>query len=118
VRLSDDGSELIFENGKSIGHRSLVTYYKQNVKPPETRDSVLINSVIQQYRLLGYADDSVKSGRELSTLAYRQLSKKLQHQRTENLYRAKYEKIASYQRMKMGVSHNKLQHHYREQNPL
>lgn len=47
-----DGYEMTFKDGKSIGHRSLRTYYRQNFRPAETRDSVIVNSLLQQYRTL------------------------------------------------------------------
>jgi len=55
VKVSESGCELIFTGtGKTVGHRSLATYYRQKIKPPESRDSVIINSLMMQYKLLGW----------------------------------------------------------------
>jgi pre-60S factor REI1 len=54
VEVSVDGSELIFSNGKTVGHRSLKVYYNQNVRLPDTRECVVVNRIIQQYKLLGW----------------------------------------------------------------
>lgn len=57
VQLSDDGNMMVFANGKSIGHRTLSLYYRQHYKLPETRESVLVNQLMSQYRLLGWYEN-------------------------------------------------------------
>ncbi|KAF9929271.1 hypothetical protein FBU30_001753 [Linnemannia zychae] len=49
VTLAEDEMELILPSGARLGHRSLNKYYRQNIKPEETRDSVLINKLLTHY---------------------------------------------------------------------
>jgi len=56
VTVSDDGCELIFQDGKTVGHRSLNVYYRQKYRPVDNRDSVIINSLMNQYRALGWTE--------------------------------------------------------------
>jgi pre-60S factor REI1 len=42
-------------SGKVLGSRDLARYYKQRPKPQETRRSVIVNTIIAQYRALGLA---------------------------------------------------------------
>jgi pre-60S factor REI1 len=39
--------ELMMNNGKVIGTRQMARYYKQRPRPEDTRDSVLINQMVQ-----------------------------------------------------------------------
>jgi len=57
VRVSEDGHQLIFENGKVVGHRSLAIFYKQKFRP-EPRDALLVNQLMSQYRQIGWHTDS------------------------------------------------------------
>jgi hypothetical protein len=61
IRLAENGCELILADGRTIGHRSFKTYYQQKIRAPENRDSVLINTVISQYRLLGWTGSNFDS---------------------------------------------------------
>ncbi|CAG8515711.1 2141_t:CDS:2, partial [Racocetra persica] len=47
--LDEDDIELILPSGARIGHRSMRRYYKQNLRPEEHRDSIIINRLITQY---------------------------------------------------------------------
>jgi pre-60S factor REI1 len=49
-----DSGELVLPSRKSLGHRSLFRYYRQKFAPEETRPSVLINRLLDEYRLLGW----------------------------------------------------------------
>mmetsp|Transcript_2849 Transcript_2849/g.8697 ORF Transcript_2849/g.8697 Transcript_2849/m.8697 type:complete len:404 (+) Transcript_2849:128-1339(+) len=52
--ISDDTAlELVLKSGGRAGHRSMLRYYKQNPRPKETRDSVLLGRVMGQYKLIG-----------------------------------------------------------------
>ncbi|CAG8448733.1 1592_t:CDS:2, partial [Scutellospora calospora] len=47
--LDEDDTELILPSGARIGHRSLRRYYRQNLRPQEDRESIIINRLITQY---------------------------------------------------------------------
>jgi len=98
VRLSEDGSELVFTDGKSVGHRSLQVYYRQKVRPNETRDSLIISSLLSQYKQLGWTN--TKTGKD-------GMDKK-------DLF-IKYSKWKQARDFKIGVASNKLQKHFRKQ---
>lgn len=55
MRVSDAGHELIFSNGKAVGHRQYVTYYRQKPHTTDTRDSIRIARMMSEYKALGYA---------------------------------------------------------------
>jgi len=61
IRVSEDGSELILPDGKAVGHRSFFLFYKQRLRPPQTQESILINQLLSQYRLLTYDSCSKNS---------------------------------------------------------
>jgi len=96
VSVADNGCELVFKDGRVAAHRSVAMYYKQNVKPPETRYAFLVNSLMAQYKALGWTSGRQKaaSSNEVDVKAQRQ--QKLQH-------------------MRLGVKSNRLQKHYRQQ---
>ena len=54
VRISEDGSQLIFNNGRTVGHRNLAIYYRQKFKLPESRECIIVNKLMSEYRLLGW----------------------------------------------------------------
>jgi len=92
IEVTDSG-EIIFPDGRIIGHRSLKTYYKQRYAPEDSRDSVVINRELNQLKLLGWNDDKV------STL-----------ERT----RVDVSKLEQH-RLDLGVRHNWL-HRFRKEN--
>ncbi|KAA6371101.1 MAG: hypothetical protein EZS28_033374 [Streblomastix strix] len=47
-------NEIVLSNGTQIGNRQLVRYYRQKIHPDESRNSYLVNSLIQQYRKQGW----------------------------------------------------------------
>jgi hypothetical protein len=53
MRVSDAGHELIFANGKAVGHRQYVTYYRQKSRHTDTRDAVRIAKMVAEYQALG-----------------------------------------------------------------
>ena len=55
MRVSDAGHELIFSNGKAVGHRQYATYYRQKPHASDNRDSIRIARMMSEYRALGYA---------------------------------------------------------------
>jgi len=53
--LSENGCELILNDGKAIGHRSLIVYYKQKIKPPlPSRNLAIIDNLTKQNKSLGW----------------------------------------------------------------
>jgi len=52
--LATNGLELILADGTRIGNRALVQYYKQKPKPIDTRASIQINRLMNQYQRLGW----------------------------------------------------------------
>lgn len=54
MRVSDAGHELIFANGKAVGHRQYVTYYRQRSKQTDTRDAIRIAKMVAEYQALGF----------------------------------------------------------------
>eukprot|EP01112_Ceratiomyxa_fruticulosa_P021569 TRINITY_DN7634_c0_g7_i1.p1 TRINITY_DN7634_c0_g7~~TRINITY_DN7634_c0_g7_i1.p1 ORF type:complete len:381 (+),score=71.65 TRINITY_DN7634_c0_g7_i1:184-1326(+) len=73
VEVSDFGTELVFPDGRSIGHRSLKVYYKQHYAAPESRESVLLNRLANQYKLLGWYNEDRRSS-EISKIDHRKIS--------------------------------------------
>mmetsp|Transcript_37577 Transcript_37577/g.59286 ORF Transcript_37577/g.59286 Transcript_37577/m.59286 type:complete len:410 (+) Transcript_37577:1253-2482(+) len=55
VTVTNAGYELIFSNGKAVGHRDFQQYYKQKPRPVDTRESVQIAKMMAEYKMLGYA---------------------------------------------------------------
>jgi len=66
IKISDDGLRLELKDGRVLGHRSLVVYYKQKLRLPESRESVLANKLMAQARLLTWNEQHWNpKGREL-----------------------------------------------------
>eukprot|EP00188_Purpureofilum_apyrenoidigerum_P006023 Plantae.Rhodophyta-Purpureofilum_apyrenoidigerum.ctg8619.p1 GENE.Plantae.Rhodophyta-Purpureofilum_apyrenoidigerum.ctg8619~~Plantae.Rhodophyta-Purpureofilum_apyrenoidigerum.ctg8619.p1 ORF type:complete len:402 (+),score=79.68 Plantae.Rhodophyta-Purpureofilum_apyrenoidigerum.ctg8619:1624-2829(+) len=62
--VSDDSAlELILKSGGRAGHRSMLRYYKQNPRPKETRDSVLLSRVMGEYKLIGGSNGNLRQTR-------------------------------------------------------
>jgi hypothetical protein len=97
VRLSEDGSELIFENGKSVGHRSLQLYYKQRMRgPPSQAVSLVKNYLLNQYKLLGWRDSQTTDSKLTSIEEKR---RKWEQTRIQK------------QQMRLGIQRNNYAHH-------
>lgn len=93
VRVSEQGTKLIFADGQVAGHRAYQIYHRQRYARQDSRDSVLIGRVMDHYRKYGYVmslQDPVQS----------KAAKKIQ-------------KIHDKWQMQLGVKANKLQHHFR-----
>jgi len=49
VEVSDDGLELVLSSGRVVGHRTLSVYYRQQYKPADMRDSVVLTAAAARY---------------------------------------------------------------------
>jgi len=60
--LSDATSEyqIVFNDGKVIGHRSLQRYYRQRFRPSESREMVLANTGINDFKIAGWYRDAIQ----------------------------------------------------------
>ncbi|EDQ92761.1 uncharacterized protein MONBRDRAFT_17002 [Monosiga brevicollis MX1] len=95
-QLHRDGFDLVLPSGRRAGHRELNRYYKQHFKARDERDSVRIGRIVAQYRALGH------KGVELP-------SEKV---RRDQAYGIRWQRD---KRLEIGMKHNSLQFHYREQ---
>ncbi|RUS31365.1 C2H2 type zinc-finger-domain-containing protein [Jimgerdemannia flammicorona] len=114
IELGEDEMELILPSGARIGHRSLARYYKQSLRPEESRDSVLINRLITQYD----ADSNFASSGYQRTGSGPRARFLITDGRTgargpTEAYQASRHDFDF--RARIGIKANKLQHHYREQ---
>lgn len=97
LALSAEGTELILPSGVRLGHRTYARYYRQSLRPTSDsqRESVVINRLVSQYKMLGYHGTTVnKEDRMVDRIKD---TKKLDYN------------------MKLGMKANKLQKHYRAQ---
>ncbi|ORZ40263.1 C2H2 type zinc-finger-domain-containing protein [Catenaria anguillulae PL171] len=95
MTVDAESSQLILPSGKALGHRELRVYYKQNVRKPSAADAQAIVHVSDRYKSLG---------------AYAEEVQKMELRVTKDLERRK-----QYYQMGLGMRHNKLQKHFREQ---
>ena len=92
--------ELVLPSGSKLSHRSMKQYYKQRLPTLEQRKSTIVSRLMAQYRSIGWRSYEGEAGRrQLQDEAWRQ---KMQHKRE----------------MKLGLQANKMQHHFRQQNPI
>lgn len=98
--LDDSDYQLVLPSGNVIGHRSLMRYYKQSVKPNRAvalTKNDKIRKVISQYRILGWTETqkevAIKKARDIKFM-----------QRVQSKYSLKLQQKA-----------NKMQHHFRQQ---
>lgn len=98
--LVSSGYELVLPSGATIGHRSLVVYYKQNMGRREvTHRQTQIHRILAGYKALGWTGTT-------SDVSVRQRAKDVHYlQRMKNRFH-----------LKVGTKNNR-QLHYREQNP-
>jgi len=100
--LDSDGFQLVLPSGATVGHRSLMRYFKQSLNP--NRELVLANSgrdsVVSTYRAMGWTGTTGEMAKA-----------KARDQKFIRKTQAKHW-------MKVGCKANLLQHHYREQNPM
>ncbi|KAK5827844.1 C2H2 type zinc-finger-domain-containing protein [Linnemannia elongata] len=117
VRLGEDEMELILPSGARLGHRSLNKYYRQNVKPEETRDSVLINKLLTHYTdHMGYdlALSKTKERKERGqALVARNDGEARWAQKQTSTFKD-FRRIEEH-KARVGQKQNKLQKHYRVQ---
>lgn len=92
-QFDQDNYQLVLSSGAKLGHRSMKLYYKQKFRPDQDRNSVIINRLMSQYKLLGWHNQPVDAQRE-------------ERRRTRDAKKGALD---------LGVKANKLQHHFREQ---
>ncbi|KAG0000626.1 hypothetical protein BGZ80_001338 [Entomortierella chlamydospora] len=117
VRLGEDEMELILPSGARLGHRSLNKYFRQNVKPEESRDSVLINRLLTHYTdHMGYdlalAKTKDRSERGQALVARNEGEARWAHKQTSTF--RDFRRVEEF-KSRVGQKQNKLQKHYREQ---
>ncbi|KAG0331878.1 hypothetical protein BG004_001474 [Podila humilis] len=117
VRLADDEMELILPSGARLGHRSLNKYYRQNVKPEESRDSVLINRLLTHYTdHMGYdlalSKTKARSERGQALVARNEGEARWAQKQTSTF--KDFRRIEEH-KARVGQKQNKLQKHYRVQ---
>jgi len=88
AHLDHTGYGLVLPTGKQVGHRSLVTYYRQRYRDPH------IANILQHYKKLGWHDDQGSEQIPIHIIKRQQKAE-----------------------MKLGLKANKLQTHFRHQNP-
>jgi len=52
LQTMNDAGELVLTDGSTIGHRSMWRYYRQHVRPVETREHVVVSQLAQKYQTL------------------------------------------------------------------
>ncbi|KAF9415436.1 hypothetical protein BGZ94_000087 [Podila epigama] len=117
ARLGDDDMELILPSGARLGHRSLNRYYRQNVKPEESRDSVLINRLLTHYTdHMGYdlalSKTKARSERGQALVARNEGEARWAQKQTSTF--KDFRRIEEH-KARVGQKQNKLQKHYRVQ---
>ncbi|KAF9200445.1 hypothetical protein BGZ49_009336 [Haplosporangium sp. Z 27] len=117
ARLGEDEFELILPSGARLGHRSLNKYYRQNVKPEESRDSVLINRLLTHYTdHMGYdlalSKTKGRSERGQALVARNDGEARWAHKQTSTF--KDFRRVEVFKSV-VGQKQNKLQKHYREQ---
>lgn len=96
--LSDEDFQLVLPSGATIGHRSLMKYYRQNIPPNRREQSKkLVPRLLAHYRALGWSGTTQEvTSRRARDISYMQT-------------------VRSKQMMQQGVRNNKLQKHMRSQ---
>jgi len=87
---------LILPSGDRVGHRALMVYYKQKLRPAEEKEPIVINQLVANYSDRGW--HAIHSPQARASIKSHQ--RKAMHQHLAN-----------------GMSNNR-QKHYREQNPF
>eukprot|EP00051_Salpingoeca_urceolata_P004503 m.65460 g.65460 ORF g.65460 m.65460 type:complete len:412 (+) comp13667_c0_seq2:619-1854(+) len=96
VRVDEATMDLVLPSGLRAGHRELRRYHKQRFQPEDSRDSVVIQRLMSQYKAIG-----LNSTMEITPAQRRS--------------RAKAARLEQKSRMQVGVKANKLQKFFREQ---
>ena len=106
------GAYLVLPSGKKIGHRQFTKYWRQNLRPPQiipgsqNDPAMLSGRLASGYQLMGYKQPgqlTLQQRMEIKIAKKMTMKGVKQHQEHRN---------------RVGVKHNMLQHHYREQNPF
>ncbi|XP_076439670.1 cytoplasmic 60S subunit biogenesis factor ZNF622-like isoform X2 [Babylonia areolata] len=100
--LISGGFELVLPSGSTIGHRSLACYYKQNHggRQQVVKAKTPLSKVLANYKALGWTG--------ATGAAVKQRARDVHYlQRMKQRFS-----------MKVGTKANKMQFHYREQNPI
>ncbi|KNC99191.1 uncharacterized protein SPPG_05447 [Spizellomyces punctatus DAOM BR117] len=100
IRISPDETQLILPSGVRLGHRQFNRFWRQNLKPEDSRDSVLIHRLVGQYKMLGY--EATPYEQAVAAHQRRLEAKKVLYRNQE--YKAR-----------VGIKHNMLQKHFRSQ---
>jgi len=102
--VDGDGYTLVLPSGATVGHRSLLRYYKQSLNPRfHGRNAIVakhrtaVQKLMSHYKALGWAGCTGEAAKVKAKDI--QFAQKAFHKN----------------RMQIGVKANKLQHHYREQ---
>ncbi|CAH1789401.1 unnamed protein product [Owenia fusiformis] len=97
TEVQDEGFKLVLPSGASVGHRSLMRYYKQNL-PPSRAVTPATSKLLLHYKALGWTGaKGAVAERRAKDLGYLQRSKQKHFTR-------------------LGIQGNKtMQHHYRPQ---
>lgn len=92
--MDDDGYTLTLANGKKIGHRDLILFYKQNYRRFDSHDPDAVKSTINRYKALGWKTVVSEKDRRARAIQHRLFYK---------------------QQMEVSIKANKLQRHFRVQ---
>jgi len=102
--VDGDGYTLVLPSGATVGHRSLLRYYKQSLNPRFHSSNAIVakhrtavQKLMSHYKALGWAGCTGEAAKVKAKDI--QFAQKAFHKN----------------RMQIGVKANKLQHHYREQ---
>ncbi|KAJ1663516.1 pre-60S factor rei1 [Coemansia sp. RSA 1813] len=114
--LEEEDGELILPSGSRIGHRSLQRYYKQTILPErQEKESVVIHKM-----LTNYTEDPEYSTQVATTSRNRAmlLAQPKGHRVWKSMAQFRDLRKQENFRTNVGIRTNRLQKHYREQNPL
>ena len=115
--LDTSGFELVLPSGKTVGHRTLVRYYRQSLNNRNHEKSIdLVNRIKDKYRALGWSGPGTtgltkvtqKNLHSLFLFAGEVFQRKIRDLKYMQQWKSK-------QHMRLGVRNNKQQHHFREQ---
>jgi pre-60S factor REI1 len=111
--FNESGTQLLMPSGRMAGARAYNMYWRQHLKPEESRDAILINQLRLTYTSMGLVSGSSRSiGGAVVAAARRQ----------ENVQRRVQAKmqVKAFQdhKSRIGMKANGLQKHFRHQNPL
>lgn len=103
-QVDGDGYTLVLPSGATVGHRSLLRYYKQSLNPRFHGTNALVSKhrtavqkLMSHYKALGWAGCTGEAAKVKAKDI--QFAQKAFHKN----------------RMQLGIKANKMQHHYREQ---